>query len=236
MAGTNVNGLDREKLHAPLISYLERLKKDSDPYLVYQASYAYQALQYVPDNETLWGGVLRRTGSVIQGVSGLVSAVKGLDLNEFIDGLKTIQQGFEGVSTAASLVESGQGFLDSLKEGFSFERKREWYPALRGADVFIREGLFVKFEKLVYGAPCRGEPAFQWGVCQRLGEIAINDMWDTEARRSAVIFLGEMYRDDVIWGQHPSVKQWIIKLLMRLSSQTGSVAQCELPNPLHFLK
>ncbi|KAF9350343.1 hypothetical protein BGX34_001270, partial [Mortierella sp. NVP85] len=183
MADTNISGLDREKLHAPLMSYLETLKKDSDPYLVYQAAYAFQALQYVPDNETLWSGAFRRTGAVIQGVSSLASAVKGLDLNKFIDGLKNIQKGIEGVSGAfrivdtaykdtTSLLESGESFLDSLKEGFSFARTREWYPALRGADVFIRDGHFVKFEKLVYEAPCRGDPAFQWGVCQRLGEIA----------------------------------------------------------------
>jgi len=239
MADTNVNGLNREKLHAPLMSYLERLKKDSDPHLVYQAAYAYQALQYVPDDETLWSGAFRRTGAVIQGASRLVSAVKGLDLNKFIDGLKDLQQGFEGVYGAfqlvgtaykgvTSLAESGKGFLDSLKEGFSFERKREWYPALRGADVFIREGQFVKFEKLIYEAPCRSDPAFQWGVCQRLGGVATNDVWDTETRRNAVTFLGEMYQDDVIWGQQSSVKQWIIKILMRLSLQTGSVAQCKL--------
>ncbi|KAK3827431.1 MAG: WD40-repeat-containing domain protein [Benniella sp.] len=134
MADTNVNGLNREKLHAPLMSYLERLKKDSDPHLVYQAAYAYQALQYVPDDETLWSGAFRRTGAVIQGASRLVSAVKGLDLNKFIDGLKDLQQGFEGAYGAfqlvgvaykdvTSLAESGKGFLDSLKEGFSFERK-----------------------------------------------------------------------------------------------------------------
>ena len=234
MADTSVNGLDREKLHAPLMSYLEKLKKNSDCHLVYQAAYAYQALQYVPDNETLWGGALRRTGAVVQGVSSMMGAVKGLDLNKLINGLKEIRQGFEGVPGAlqhagkvASLVKSGQGFLDSLKEGFSFERKREWYPALRGADVFIREGQFVKFEKLVYEAPCRGDPAFQWGLCQRLGEIAANDVWDMDTRRSAVTFLGEMYQDDMIWGQQSSVKQWIVKILMRLSLQTGSIAQCK---------
>jgi len=36
---------------------------------------------------------LRRTGKLIQGVAGLVNAVKGLDLNGFMDGLKDIQQG-----------------------------------------------------------------------------------------------------------------------------------------------
>jgi hypothetical protein len=97
MADSKVNGLDREKLHTPLGSYLEKLRGSSDPYLVYQAAYAYQALQYVPDNETPWQAALRRTEKVIQGVSGLVSAVKGFDLNGFIEGLGEIQQGMVGI-------------------------------------------------------------------------------------------------------------------------------------------
>ncbi|KAG0001291.1 hypothetical protein BGZ65_003620, partial [Modicella reniformis] len=159
MADTKVKDLDREKLHQPLSSYLSEIKSSSDPYLVYQTAYAYQALLYVPDNETLWQGTIRRTGKVIQGVSGLVSAVKGLDLIGFIEGLKDIQQGFEGVSKTfevaktayegvSTVAKSGQGFLDCLKEGFSFNHKLSWYPALRGADALIREGQFAKFKKL----------------------------------------------------------------------------------------
>lgn len=68
-------------------------------------------------------------------VSGLVSAVKGFDLIGFIGGLKKkIQQGLAGVSKVVqvvktaydgvtSLAESGQGFMDCLKEGLSFNRK-----------------------------------------------------------------------------------------------------------------
>jgi hypothetical protein len=234
MADTDVKGLDREKLHEPLMSYLERLKGSSDSYLVFQAAYAYQALQYVPDDETLWQKTLRHTGKVIQGVSGIVSAVKGLDLNGFVDGLKKIQQGAVGAFEVAQLIKStykeatslkkdGKDFLDCLKEGFSFERKREWYPALRGADVFIRGGQLLKFERLVYEAPCQHDPAFQWGVCQRLGEIAANTMWAVEARRSAVMFLGEIYKNDTAWSRHACIKQWVINILLQLSSQTGSV-------------
>ncbi|KAG0345855.1 hypothetical protein BGZ54_005408, partial [Gamsiella multidivaricata] len=132
MADSDVKGLSREQLHAPLSAYLEEMKNSSDSYLVYQAAYAYQALQYVPDDETPLQAVMRRTQVVVNGISGLVSAVKGLDVSGFIDGLghlqeglgevyKVVMLGYEGVS---SLVEGGQGFVDSLKEGLSFSRKR----------------------------------------------------------------------------------------------------------------
>jgi hypothetical protein len=235
MADTNVTGLDREKLHEPLSSYLGNLMTSKDPFLVYQAAYAYQALLCVPDNETAWQAATRRTGKVIKGVAGLVSAVKGFDLERFIDGLTDIQQGLGGMSKVidvvktgyegvSSLAKSGHGFVECLKEGLSFERRREWYAALRGADTLIRNGELATFRKLVCGAPCRYDPAFQWGVCQRLGEMASNQLWDADTRRSAIAFLGEMYLEDDIWGDHASVKQWILNILMQLASTDSSTS------------
>ncbi|KAF9951190.1 hypothetical protein BGZ65_006107, partial [Modicella reniformis] len=229
LANTNVKDLDREKLHVPLASYLDGLKGSDDPYLVYQAAYAYQALICVPDNEKLWQSTLRRTGKVIQGVSGVVSAVKALDLKKFIEGLGDIQQGLAGTFEAfqfaktayanvTSLAKSGQDFFDCLKEGFSFERKCRWYSALRGADALIRNGELATFKKLVCQVSCRHDAAFQWGVCQRLGEIAVNPVWDANTRQGAVEFLGEIYRNDAVWGQQVQIKQWIIDILMKLAS------------------
>ncbi|KAF9346371.1 hypothetical protein BGX34_003930, partial [Mortierella sp. NVP85] len=229
MADASVSGLDREKIHEPLSSYLDGLKSSSDAYLVYQAAYAYQALLCVPDDETLWQATLRRSGKVIQGVSGLVSAVKGLDLNGFIEGLGKIQEGLAGASEivevvktaydgALSLGKSGQGFFTCLKEGLSFDRKCAWYTALRGADTLIREGQFAEFKKLVYEAPCRLDAAFQWGVCQRLGEVAASSRWDVETRQGAVAFLVEMYQNDAAWGKQANVKQWIVSILIQISS------------------
>ena len=237
MADTKVNGLDREKLHTPLGSYLDKLRGSSDPYLVYQAAYAHQALLYVPDNETPWQAALRRTGKVIQGVSGLVSATKGLDLNKFMEGLGNIQQGMAGASAVVTvamttykdvtlLAKDGKESLDSLKEGLSFGVKQAWYPALRGANTLIRDGHLVKFKTLVCEAPCRRDPAFQWGVCQRLGEIAANSLWGADTRQGAVLFLVELHRNDAEWGQQLDVKKWILTILTQVSSLSGSVAHC----------
>ncbi|KAK3828430.1 MAG: hypothetical protein J3Q66DRAFT_434963 [Benniella sp.] len=236
MADAGVEGLDRETLHAPLRSYLDGLKESTDAYLVYQAAYAYQALLYVPDNESRWQATVRRTGKVIQGVSGMMGAVKSIDFNGFMEGLKNIQQGLEGTTKvvgvlksayddAKSLTTSGKGLLECLKEGLSFDRKSAWYPALRGADALIVNGYLSEFKKLVCEAPCRRDPAFQWGVCQRLGEVASNTAWDSETRRGAIAFLGEMYVNDEEWGQHTSVKQWILGILMQISSRSGDEMQ-----------
>jgi len=233
MADARVTGLDRERLHEPLSMYLQELQDSKDPYLVYQAAYAYQALQCVPDDETTWQMAMRHTGKVIRGISGLVSATRGFDLMKFIEGLEDIGKGLSGVTMVVDVVktsfndgleDSGQTFLECLKEGLSFERKRDWYSALRGADALIRDGELATFKKLVCEAPCRLDAAFQWGICQRLGEIVANPAWDAGTRQSAIAFLGEIYRDDATWGQQMNVKQWILNILMQMATSPGS--QC----------
>ena len=199
VADTKVKGLDREKLHEPLTLYLSEIKDVSDPYLVYQAAYAYQALLYVPDDDTLWQATLRRTGKLIQGVAGLVSAVKGLDLNAFMDRLKDIQQGVSGAAEVFKLAKStfdgvkslsdgGKGFVESMKEGLGVKRKLTWYPALRGAESLLRSGQLAQFKRLVCEAPCRLDPVFQWGVCQLLEEVAANSTRDAKTRGGAAYF------------------------------------------------
>ncbi|KAF8938355.1 hypothetical protein BGZ58_001087 [Dissophora ornata] len=236
MADSKVEGLDREKLHGPLGDYLKELQGSSDPHLVFRAAYASQALLFVPDNETPWQAARRRTGKVAKGVSGLVCAVKGLDLNKFVQGLGHIQEGLAGASKVITLAKcayedvttlasSEQEFLDCLKQGFSFSFRRAWYPALRGADVFLQRGELIEFEKLAYHAPCRLDPAFQWGICQRLGELSVNLECDDDSRKSAIALLGEMYRNDAVWGRHSNIKQLILDILMQLAAPSGGSMQ-----------
>jgi hypothetical protein len=237
MTETKVTGLDRERLHEPLLARLNDLKGSKDPYLVYQSAYAYQALLCVPDDETTWQSAMRRTGKLIKGVSGIVSAVKSLDLIKFIEGLQDIQHGCEGASKvldaavsayvgATSLAESGESALECLTESFNSKNKRAWYSALRGADTLIRDGELATFRKLVCETPCRLDIAFQWGVCQRLGEIAASPTWNMDTRRDAVAFLGEIYKGDEGWGHQTSTKQWILNIMMQLASITENGLHC----------
>ncbi|KAG0009067.1 hypothetical protein BGZ80_002764, partial [Entomortierella chlamydospora] len=227
MMDTKVKDIHREDLRSPLLEFLKKLRWDTDPYLAFQGTYAYQALLYIPDDESTTQEVLRRAGKVVQGISGIVSAVKAVDLNHFVGSLNHIQQGLSGVvpsfetvfgavKHSLALVESGQSFIDCIKEGFSSDRKSVWYPALRGLDIFIQEGRFIVFEELIRVAPCRKHPLFQWGVCQRLGEIANNPFWDTNVRNCAIKFLLEIYKDDVAWNPQLTVKQWILYILNQL--------------------
>ncbi|KAF8958122.1 hypothetical protein BGZ46_002036 [Entomortierella lignicola] len=228
MADAKVTGLDRVGLHEPLLGYLRNLQASDDPQLKYFASYAFQALLCVPDNESPWQATVRRGTKIVKGISGLVSAVKGLDLNGFISGLQSIQEGFEGVQQVIELAktayegvsavyEGEQDLVTSLKEGFTLNRRRAWYRALRGADTLIDGGELAKLRVLICSAPCRRELAFQWGVCQRLGGIAANKLWGDKVRRGAVRFLKEIYCNDLVWGKSPLIKAFILDTLKQLS-------------------
>ncbi|GJJ77370.1 hypothetical protein EMPS_09729 [Entomortierella parvispora] len=233
MADTKVSGLKRVEMHEPLLAFLGGLQGSSDPHLKYYASYAFQALLCIPDDESPWQATVRRTTKVVKGISGLVSAVKGLDLNGFLSGLQDIQEGFDGIQQVfelalgayegvSAIYEGEQDLMVSLKEGLTFDRKRAWYSALRGVDTLIEGGELAKFRVLVCEAPCRMDIAFQWGVCQRLGNLANDPLWSPVTRREAIQFLSEIYRGDSDWGRSPQVKGYILRLLKQLSMASES--------------
>jgi hypothetical protein len=162
MVDCEVRGLKREQLHEPFSKFLKDLKDHSNPSLVYQAAYSYQALQHVPDDDTPLRKALRRTGKVIQGVSGVLSAVKAMDIMALIEGLQDLHGGVEEIGSTAmntlggtmKLDGSGQGLLASLKECLNSNNKKGWYLALRALDSLMQERRFVEFEQLIRETPC----------------------------------------------------------------------------------
>ncbi|KAF9129616.1 hypothetical protein BGW39_003981 [Mortierella sp. 14UC] len=224
MAEDKVNDLDRINQHEPLSKVLSGLRGTSDPYLLYQASYAYQALQYVPDNETTTQAIARNSLGVVESMVKL-SAVLKLDLGSVLEGLKgfaevagnVLEVAKAGYDGAVSLIESGRGIFESLGEVLGSGHKRPWYTAVRRAQAFVREGHLADFCRLVIEAPCRKDPFFQWGICQLLGEIATDPNWDVETRKQAVDFLSALLKDETEWCRDPSVKAWALTLLERIS-------------------
>ncbi|KAF9207925.1 hypothetical protein BGZ49_010200 [Haplosporangium sp. Z 27] len=219
MAENKVEELSRDQIYVPLFECLESLQERSEPYLMYQAAYSFQALQYVPDDESQQQSIQRNAMNLIQGISGVTSGAKGMDFGSLLDGLKQIHQTVKGIAKpfifnmkASSGV--GENLTISLKDGFSF--KRSWYPTLRSLDGMLKGGRLLEFKELVYQAPCRLEPPFQLGVCQRLGELAMNPDWEVISRENAVDFLGEIYKNDRKWGRNEGVKEWILHILRQL--------------------
>ncbi|KAF9200476.1 hypothetical protein BGZ49_009305, partial [Haplosporangium sp. Z 27] len=241
MVDCGIAGLSRENLHQPLLDRLKGMKGNSDPYLMFQASYAYQALLHVPNDESRTDAIMRKSGKILKGIFGLAAAVKSVDVNSFIDGLQNIQAGLEGLGAVIaiasdvydniqSLQESGASLREALEQGLTFDQKSVWYPALRGLDSLIQDGRFVDFEKVVRDSPCRRNPAFQWGVCQRLGEIVDSSLWNLDTRKCAIDFLLEIYEDDATWGSYVPTKQGVLRIIAKYQDSTTKTDISEYVN------
>ncbi|KAF9324979.1 hypothetical protein BGZ91_002640, partial [Linnemannia elongata] len=232
MAEHDVKDLNRVEEHESLSGVLSGLKGSSDPYLMYQACYAFQALQYVPDDETALQAILRHSKGVAGGLVKISGLVK-LDLNMVIEGLGDLKDVAVGVYDVAmpayeglcSVIESGRGVLENLRDGYGSgsRKKRPWYVAIRAASALVEAGQLNDLNRLIYEAPCRRDPLFQWGACQLLGEIASDVIWDTTVRQHAVDLLGELYKNDPEWGQDESVSTWMINIVSQLGTSPDRV-------------
>ncbi|KAG9070423.1 hypothetical protein KI688_007959 [Linnemannia hyalina] len=226
MADHKVKDLSRVEEREPLSGVLSSLTGSSDPYLMYQACYAFQALQYVPDDETVLQAVLRQSIGVAGGLVK-ISAVMKLDVGAVLEGLDKLQEAIGSTVEIAgtlyegfcSLKESGRGVFDSLKEGYGSGKKRPWYAAVRAAHALAHSGQLHDLNRLICMAPCRRDPLFQWGICQLLGEIASDDIWDSPVRQQAVELLGDLFQNDPLWGEDESVRTW----MLNISGQLGAV-------------
>ncbi|KAG0372959.1 hypothetical protein BGX24_012348, partial [Mortierella sp. AD032] len=106
-----VKDLNRIEENEPLSGVLSALKDSSDPYLMYQACYVYQALQYVPDDEPALQAAACHSAGVVDGLVK-VTAVFKLDLGAVLEGLGKLQEALGGVIRAegvCTVMESGQG-------------------------------------------------------------------------------------------------------------------------------
>ncbi|KAG0049850.1 hypothetical protein BGZ83_005343 [Gryganskiella cystojenkinii] len=230
MADNRVQDLSRLHEHMPLLDVLTGLKTREDPFLRYQALYAFQALQWVPDDETPLHCFIRHfvgvTGSAIK-LSGVIQ----LDFQGFLGGAKEIQktvgETIEFVKSAweevPDMIEDGCGVFDSLKEGLSSGRKHPWYIALRGAQGLVQNGQLAIFNSLVCESPCRQNPLFQWGICQILAEIAVDPSWEAVTRGQAVKFLGAMYTTNQDSTKHQVIRCWVLTILKTISEFSSSL-------------
>ncbi|KAF9573164.1 hypothetical protein EC968_008906 [Mortierella alpina] len=224
MASQRIQGLNRVQEHKPLLDVLSGLKTSKDPFLQYQAHYAFQALQWVPDDETQLQRSLRHFAGMANSLAE-ISAVMRLDFKEFLEGLQEVQKIVKdtydavkaGWESAPALIEDGRGLLESLKEGFGSGHKHPWYITLRGAVSLVREGQLADLNKLICEAPCRQHPLFQWGICELLGEIAVDPFWNEITRSQAINLLGEMYKAMEGSNLHLENKQWVLTILHHIS-------------------
>ncbi|KAF9100233.1 hypothetical protein BGX29_006740 [Mortierella sp. GBA35] len=223
MVNGKMQDLNRERDHLPLLGILRNLRGvDDDDLLKFQVNYAYQTLLYLPDDETPLQMILRYAQLVAVGASAVASVFK-LDPKNALDAVEYLQQTAGNASDVLkatidgtrAIRETGEGVVQSFKKACQSGEKQAWYLALQAAHAFVRDGRLVEFNQLVCDAACRFDRNFQRGVCQILGEIAVNPLWNIANRHRTINFLGEIYnsadqRKDV------KIKKWVVVTLRQM--------------------
>ncbi|KAG9064432.1 hypothetical protein KI688_003622 [Linnemannia hyalina] len=234
MVAGKVKDLNRERDHQPMLQLLDGLKDNENVVQRYEATYAYQALQYAPDDETPLQ-VLWRYAKVAAAGAGAVSSAFKLDPEGLLKGIESLQEigaaAVGAVSAGIEVVEAlrvgADGVVRASENKFDFMKKRSWYLALQGTALFIHQGRLSDFNLVVSQAPCCNNANFQWGICRQLGEIAVDPLWDVHVRLQSVDFLGELYRSGSDWKPHVDVKRWILTILIQiLGISDVSVKDC----------
>ncbi|KAF9549797.1 WD_REPEATS_REGION domain-containing protein [Mortierella hygrophila] len=229
MVRGEVKGLNRQRDHQPLLAALRNLNGvDDDEFLKFQVSYAYQMLLYLSDNETSFQVLLQYAESVAVGVSA-VGGVFKLDSMGALAAVDHIQQVASNAIDVVKFSGDGARAFQATKEEVSqaaemaywSQKKQPWFLALQAGYLFVQDGRLVDFNTLVCDAACHYDVNFQRGVCQILGEVALNPLWDDGSRRSAIDFLKELCKADADRRKDVEVRKWVASILQQISSSTS---------------
>ncbi|KAG0055689.1 hypothetical protein BGZ83_007696 [Gryganskiella cystojenkinii] len=199
MEFNKVKDLDRVEEHRPLIAVIEASKASEDPLLKYLASYAFEALLCVPDDEPILHSLFRNAKDTVRGLVK-VSNVVQLEFDGLTEGLPV-------------LIEGGRGLFGHLKKALGVAPHAPWYKAIRQAEILTREGRFADLNTFVIKSKSCPHPMFQWGLCQLLGEIAVDQLWEEAPRGQAIEFLKFVFNSEMESSRHRDVRRWIVTIL-----------------------
>ncbi|KAG0055688.1 wD repeat domain [Gryganskiella cystojenkinii] len=199
MEFNKVKDLDRVEEHEPLIAVIEASMASEDPLLKYLACYAFEALLCVPDDEPVLHGVFRHAMGTIDGIVK-ISGVAQMDISGLVEGVPAV-------------IKGGMGLFGHLKKALGYKPNAPWYAAVRRAQVLVRAGLFKDLNIFVVKSPSRRDPMFQWGVCQLLGEIAVDRLWEETPRGQSIDFLKAMFKIEARSNQYEDTRRWVVTIL-----------------------
>ncbi|PLB52218.1 hypothetical protein P170DRAFT_402202 [Aspergillus steynii IBT 23096] len=156
MADVHVSGLSRESLHSRLLTLLETFIKDeTEIHIVQAACYAAQVLQDIPNDETEFEKVLRRTLRVAD-VAALTAA-GGL--------AKDPQKLYQACVQAFKI---GSDLKDNIWRHIRSHTSKSWHKALRVTEILIQNESFGELEDYINNAECRTKKEFLCGLYAQL--------------------------------------------------------------------
>ncbi|GJJ77557.1 hypothetical protein EMPS_09916 [Entomortierella parvispora] len=75
MVGADIGEVDRINIHGPLTDLLRESESTENPYLVFQAAYATQALLNVSDDDNIWRAGFRRGWLTLKAGTGFAKVL-----------------------------------------------------------------------------------------------------------------------------------------------------------------
>ncbi|RAK96385.1 NACHT domain-containing protein [Aspergillus ibericus CBS 121593] len=182
MVDIHVTGIDREWLHKPLRDQLDRYRKAPEPRLRQAASYAYEALRGVPDNDGPWKAFCRISWKVISVLAAVAGGISEMNPQNIID---AAPDAMELLHAFRTLVRTGKEVIEgteSLKDAFldtmkGLKKPMLWYGTLRYCRLLIEAGMFGLLKKIIPGLPAFKE-AFWAGIYAQLEQtwVASNEL------------------------------------------------------------
>ncbi|KAL1892012.1 hypothetical protein Sste5346_007356 [Sporothrix stenoceras] len=149
-------GISRERYREPLLKSLDDLGDSKEIRLAQAASYAYEALRGIPDDEGPYKALLRHCMGFIQAGTKIAGAVSTMDPSKLVDGLLALADVPDLVSSMVDVVKQISEAVNALS-GVAQDVKlqhgpKNWYIALRFADLLIQAREFPKLVEFIRDA------------------------------------------------------------------------------------
>ena len=120
MSEVKVQGLSREKLHAPLLDDLEKLGEHPELRLRCAARYARQALLSIPNDEGPWSALWRTATSVAGPIAQIVAGSMTMNPGQLLGGVLE--------ADPKSIVEFGNALVSLIGSlGRTYDVASDWH-------------------------------------------------------------------------------------------------------------
>ena len=214
MNEVKTTGLDREQLHGPLLKKLSTLSKHEEIHLSQAASYAYQALLGIPDNEGPWMALWRNAYTVTGGAARVAGAVFTMDPSKLLEGLETLQNIPDLINSMINVIKEVVDLSNATRstaETLKFSQKQKsWHVALRFTALLIHANALEYLKILVLRVPCLKEKDFLCGIFAQLEGAWITG--EDSARKLIFGILDEHLVPIGSKSQHGRVRAWVISI------------------------
>jgi hypothetical protein len=181
MTGLNTKGLKRKDLHSRIYQVLDKISQSDDLDISLWANYAKQALVRIPDDESLFRCILRKSGELGATVLSLGGGVYNMNPGSLLSALM------------------------QFKKFCTYQdRKKLWYDEIRICEWLIGKGEFEMLEKSLSTEFDTHNPYFAFTLTYRLDEY-IQKQLDHTMQKMALRLLENMFFNQDLWSVNSSL-------------------------------